>query len=81
MDFATLSEYYFILPPSAGSLTYTGNDLVSEDHLLVPPSCNDFVSFFRIYLDVVYIPELFPLNINLPGVSCALNKENAFLML
>jgi hypothetical protein len=81
MDFATLSEDYFILPPSARSLTYSGNDLVSQDHLLLPPSCNHFVSFFRGDLDVVDIPELFPPNINLPVVSRALNKENAFLLL
>jgi hypothetical protein len=81
MDFATLSKYYFILPSSVGSLTYTGNDLVYEDHLLLPPSCNDFVSFFRRNLDVVDIPELFQPNINLPVVSHALNKDNAFLLL
>ena len=81
MDFAILSEDYFIIPSSARSLTYTGNDLVSEDHLLLPPSCNDFVSFFRRYLDVIDIPELFPLNINVPDVSHDLNKENAFLLL
>ena len=56
MDFTTLSEDYSILPPHAGSLMYSGNDLVSEDHLLLPPSCNDFVSFFIRDLDVVDIP-------------------------
>ena len=81
MDFATLSEDYFTLPPSAKSLTYSGNHLVSKDHLLLPPSCNDFVSFFIRDLDVVDIPELFPPNINLHVVSRALNKENVFLLL
>ena len=81
MDFATLYKYYFILPPHVGSLTYSGNYLVFEDHLLLPPSCNDFVSFFRRELDVVDILEIFPRNINLLVVSRALNKENAFLLL
>ena len=81
MDFATLSEDYFILPPSAESLMYSSNDLISEDHLLLPPSCNHFISFFRGDLDVVDIPKLFPPNINLPIVSRALNKENSFLLL
>jgi hypothetical protein len=81
MDFATLYEYYFILPPSVGSLTYSSNDLVSEDQLLLPPSCNDFVSFLIRDLDVVDISELFPPNINLHVVSRALNKENVFLLL
>jgi hypothetical protein len=53
MDFATLSEDYFILPASIRSLKCSGNDLVSENHLLLPPSCNHFVSFFRRDLDVV----------------------------
>ena len=81
MDFATLSEDYFILPPSARSLACSGNDLVSVNHFLLPPSCNHFISLFRRDLDVVNIPELFPMNINIPAISHALNKENAFLML
>ena len=81
MDFATLSKDYFILPSSARSLTYSGNDLVFEDHLLLPPSCNDFVSLFRGYFEVVDITDLFPPNIDLPVVSRPLNKENAFLLL
>ena len=53
MDFATLSEDYFILPPSARIFACSGNDLVSENHLLLPPSCNHFISFFRRDLNVV----------------------------
>jgi hypothetical protein len=53
MNFATLSEDYFILPPSARSFACSGNDLVSENHLLLPPSCNHFISFFRRDLNVV----------------------------
>jgi hypothetical protein len=52
MDFATLSEDYFILPPSLRSFACSGNDLVSENHILLPP-CNHFISFFRIDLNVV----------------------------
>jgi len=53
MDFATLFEDYFILPPSVRSLTFSGNDLVYENHLLLLPSCNHFASCFRRDLDVV----------------------------
>jgi hypothetical protein len=53
MDFATLFEDYFILPPFTRILMWSGNDLVSENHLLLPPSCNHFASFFRRDLDVV----------------------------
>jgi sacsin len=38
-------------------------------------------SLFRRDLDVVDIPELFLPNANLPAVSHALTKENAFLLL
>jgi hypothetical protein len=66
MGFSTLSEGHLTLPSCAGALMY---------------SVNDLVSFFRRYLDVVDTLDLFPSNANLSGVSHALTKENAFLLL
>ena len=53
MGFETFSKDYFILPPSAIGFVCSGDDLVSENHLLLPPSCNHLISFFRRDLNVV----------------------------
>jgi hypothetical protein len=60
MDFATLSEDYFILPPCAGSLMYSVMICFLKITFYYHLHSNDLVSFFRRNLDVVDIPELFP---------------------
>ena len=66
MGISTLFKYYLTLQPYVGVFIY---------------SLNDLVSFIRRDLDVVYIPDLFPLNASIPIDSHALTKENAFLIL
>ena len=42
---------------------------------------NDLLSLFKRHLHVVYIPQLFPMNSNIPVVSHDWTKENEFLLL
>ena len=57
MGISTLFKYYLTLQPYVGVFIY---------------SLNDLVSFIRRDLDVVDIPDLFPLNASIPIDSHAL---------